>query len=391
MPVLYGKKVGRHRIDNRVRKRVEERDAIIWQIDSANDIVNLKIQGSDTLIKAHYHQVIHTFPGYLKVGAAVMIRFRRGNRGFVDVIGSGRAIPTPVDEGSPMPPISLADMIISGMEVTATDPATLSVAIASGVFRISNRLYVFSGTDNFFYIMNEPAPLIMGDDPVIMGGQYYALTLPAAPSTPGYGRYDLIVIGTDSVLDVVSGVEVNLSTTAPSFPTIPSGHILVAWIFVRYGNTVITQSMIGQNYSQPNAESWTVTLTGGQVGYYNDTYPYVLAWNSSLIIPIVQPSCGIVIVAIDQYGHTMDFGGARATLTKAAGYGRVRGGYTGWDSTTAESRAGTSISFNYERAQPEVPEDPDEHYPVFSMRVEGFSMAFTITLACSAGYVPCFY
>lgn len=389
MPRLYGKKVGKRRVDRRVRKRIEERDAVIWSIDSANDIVNLKIQGSDTLIKAHYHQVIHTFPGYLKPGAAVMIRFRRGNRGFVDVIGSGRAMPTPVDASSPILPINLADMIISGMEVTATDPTTMAVSVADGVFRINNTLYVFSGTDNFFYIMNEPAPLVMGDDPVIMGGQYYTLTMPAAPATPGYGRYDLIVIGTDSVLDVVSGVEVNLSTTEPSFPTVPVNHIIVAWIFVKYGDTVITQSMIGQNYTQPNAESWTVTLTGGWVGYYSDRYPQVLGWSSASPL-VTQPSCGITIVATDQYGGTMNFGGARATLTKAAGYGQVNGGYTDWHDTVAESRATTSIQFSYEREQPIDPEDPDEYYPVFAMEVEGFSMSFIIVLACSAGYVPCF-
>jgi hypothetical protein len=393
MPRLYGKKMARRRIDNRVRSRIEERDAIIWEIDESREIVNLKIQGSDTLIKAHYHQVIHTFPGYLKVGAAVNIRFRRGNRGFVDVIGSGRAIPSPVDASGPMPPVTLANMILSGLIVTATDPPSMAVSVSDGVFRINNKIYVFSGTDDFVYIMNEPAPLVMGFDPVIMGPQYYTIAMPPAPTTPGYGRYDIIVIGTDSVLDVISGTAVNLSTTAPEFPTIPPNHILVDWVFIMYGDTVITQSMIGQKYSQPNAESWTVVLSGGWVGAYAqnpDDWPYVLGWSDEDPL-VTQPSCTITITATDQYGGLINFGGARATLTKAGGLGRVRGGYTDWHSSVAESSAYTSIVFYYEREQPIDPEDPDERYPVFSFEVLGFSMSFSIVLACSTpGFVPCF-
>lgn len=382
MPRLYSKRIGKHKVDNRVRQKVEERDAIIWTVDSENDIVYLKIQGSDTLVRAYYHQVIHTFPGYLKAGAAAMIRFRRGTKGIVDVIGTGRAVPTPVGEGSVMPPISLADMVISGMEVTATDPYSMSVQVASGVYRINNVLYTFAGTANFFYTMHSPAPLLMGTDNVTMGGQYYTVTIPAAPSTSPYGRIDILVIGTDQVVEVVSGTEVNLSTTEPIMPTIPANHILLGWILIKYGDTYVTSSMINAAYGAPTAAAMHVVLTGGWITteYWNgdedDPFHYVLEWNPQFP-PQTQPSCGIQITLTDQYGSTMNFGGARGRLT-LYGMGQVYGSYTGWSSTYAESAVGTSASFQYVREQPMDGGDPMDYSPGLAFEVEGFS-----------GGVPC--
>lgn len=389
MPKLYSKRVGRHSIDNRVRKRVEERDAIIWTIDAENDIVYLKIQGSDTLVRAYYHQVIHTFPGYLKAGAAAMIRFRQGTKGIVDVIGTGRAVPSPVGEGSVMPPISLADMIISGMEVTATDPYTMSVAVASGVYRISNVLYTFAGTSNFYYTMHSPPPLLMGTDDVTMGPQYYTVTIPAAPSTSPYGRIDILVIGTDQVIDVISGTEVNLSTTEPTMPTVPANHILVAWVFVRYGNTYVTNSMINAAYQTPAAASMHIVLTGGWITtmYWDltedDPFHYVLEWNSQFP-PSVQPSCGIQITLTDQYGSTMDFNGATGRLT-LYGMGRVYGNRTGWSTSYAESSVGTTAYFQYEREQPMDGDDPMDFSPGLAYEIEGFGGAVPVPLQGAGG------
>ena len=195
MPKMYNKKIGLNAIDSRLRKRVEERDAIVWSIDENNDIVNLKIQGSDTLLVAHYHQVLNALPRYVKPGAAVTVRHRRGNKGYVEIVGTGRAIPTPVGASSGLPQVGSTDVVISGMEVLATDPTSLTVRVNSGVYRMDNTLYVWSETNNFFYTMNDPAELIMGTDAVTMGGQYYVVNIPAAPSTPQYGRYDLLVVG----------------------------------------------------------------------------------------------------------------------------------------------------------------------------------------------------
>ena len=375
MPKMYYKKVGLHAVDQRIRKRSESRDAIVWSIDADNDIVNLKIQGSDTLYKAYYHQVLSSVPSYCKVGAAVSLRHRRGNKGFAEVSGSGRAIPTPVGAGSSLPTIPLQDMILTGMEVLATDPLSMNVRINSGTYRMDNTIYVFSEANNNFYEMNDPPEIMMGVDAVTMGGDYYVVAIPAAPGGSGYGRYDILVVGPhDGLIDVVSGSAVNFSTTAPTMPTTPVDHVLVDWVLVQNGDTVVTDAMIGQSYGAPAPEEVTVVISGTYVNVDQQ-----LLWNPG-VLPITQYTCTITISAKDQYGNTWNFGGQRGTLTKAGGFGQVYGGYTGWTSDIAESNASSTVVFGYERDQTET-----EFSPVFTYEHTGFATAFVLTILDAGG------
>lgn len=365
MPRMYNKKVGVRAIDNRLRKRVEERDAIVWSIDTTSKVVNLKIQGSDTLYVAQYHQVLTAVPYYCKVGAAVRIRHRRGNKGYVEVVGTGRAIPTPVEGSGLLPDMNLADMVLTGMQVSATDPTTMFVQVSSGTYRLDNVIYTWSKTNNWYYTMNDPAPLIMGTDDVTMGGQYYVVEIPAAPGTTSWGRYDILVVGPhDGEIDVVSGTAVNLSTTAPTKPSTPDNHVLVDWIFVRYSDTEVTDSMIGQSYSDPAPNTHTVVLSGAYV------VDQEIIWNES-----GNAYATITITVYDQYEGNYTFSGARGRLTLASGYGQLWGGYTGTRSDYAESPHYTTATFIYYRDQTET-----EINPVLTYEVEGFSTVFVITL-----------
>ena len=373
MPRMYNKKVGQNAIDNRTRKRVGQRDAIVWSVDEGNDIVNLKIQGSDTLLVAHYHQVLNAVPTYIKPGAAVTVRHRRNNKGYVEIIGTGRAIPTPVGASAGLPVVGATDVVVSGMEVLPTDPTSMTVRVNPGVYRLDNTLHVWSKTNNFFYTMNDPPELIMGTDPVTMGGQYYVVTIPAAPVSEHFGRYDLLVVGPhDGEIDVISGAEVNLSTTEPVMPSVPVNHVMVDWVLVFYGETVVTAGMIGKKYNPPSPQDVTVTLS---TSFVTDQQ---LEWN-----PAAPPSasCVVIISVEDQYGSTIDFNGARGRLTLSGGFGEVDGGYTGWSSDWAESSHGTQVQFQYRREQT----NPDENHPVLVYDVEGFTTAFVIILLDSLG------
>lgn len=372
MPKMYNKKIGQNAIDTRIRRRIEERDAIVWSIDEGNDIVNLKIQGSDTLLVAHYHQVLNAVPKYVKPGAAVTVRHRRGNKGYVEIVGTGRAIPTPIGASSGLPEVGATDVVVSGMEVLATYPTSMSVRVNPGVYRLNNTLYVWSETNNFYYTMDDPPELIMGTDPVTMGGQYYVVNIPAAPATPAYGRYDLLVIGPhDNQIDVVSGAEVNFSTDEPVMPSVPVNHVMVDWVLVFYGDTVVTDAMIGKSYNAPAPQDITVTIS---TSFVTDQQ---LEWN-----PAAPPSasCVIIISVDDQYGTTINFGG-RGRLTLGAGFGQVNGSYTGWSSNYAESYHSTQVQFQYIRDQTEG----DEFSPVLTYEIEGFATVFIIQLLDSLG------
>jgi hypothetical protein len=258
-------------------------------------------------------------------------------------------------------------MVLTGMEVTATDPLSMNVRIYSGTYRMDNTLYVFSEANNFFYEMNDPPEIIMGIDPVLMGGQYFVVAIPAAHGSPKYGRYDILVVGPhDGLIHVVSGTAVNLSTTEPVMPTTPADHVLVDWVFIQYGDTEVTDGMIGQTYGSPAPETVTVLISGTYV------VGGALLWN---VAAPPQYSCSITISAKDQYGGTWNFGGVRGTLTKVGGFGQVYGSYTGWTSSVAESQANTTVSFQYERDQTEA-----EMSPVLVYESTGFSTVFVLPI-----------
>ena len=373
MPRMYNKRVGVHAVDKRVRKKIEGRDAIVWSIDAANDVVNLKIQGSDILYKAYYHQVLNAVPNYCRVGAAVTLRHRRGNKGYAEVSGTGRAIPTPTVGGSALPVIPLEDMILSGMTVFATEPTAMWIGVNAGTYRMDNTLYVFSEANNFFYLMDDPPPLIMGTDNVNMGGDYFAVEIAAAPGTPAYGRYDILVVGPhDGLIDVVTGSAVNFSTTAPTMPTTPVDHVLVGFVLVQYGDTVVTDDMINRSYSSPGPEEVTITISGDFVNVDQE-----LLWNAAAP---PQYSCIVTITAKDQYGTAWNFGGVHGTLTKVGGYGQMYGTYTGWDEDSAESNAMASVAFVYMRDQTEP-----EFSPIFVYEHIGFATTFVLTILDLAG------
>ena len=94
---IYGqKRIIRSRMNRRVHDASESRDGIIWSVDFDKHIAYVKIQGSDTLISAHFPQNWSSIPYWLKPNMAVRIGHRGGLRGNIEVLGEGKAIPTPM-------------------------------------------------------------------------------------------------------------------------------------------------------------------------------------------------------------------------------------------------------------------------------------------------------
>ena len=83
-------------MERHLRDKTESRDAIVWDIDESNFLVRCKIQGSNEYILCYYPRNWQTLPPWCKRGNAVRIAHRGGIRGNLEVIGNGRAIPTPI-------------------------------------------------------------------------------------------------------------------------------------------------------------------------------------------------------------------------------------------------------------------------------------------------------
>ena len=241
----YGRKQLKRYVDRATRAKTETRDAIVWDVVEEDRVCQVKIQGSNEFIYAHYPRNITTVPDYCKIGNAVRIVHKGGNRGYMEVAGEGRAAPT--GYGTPSVPTP-SDAIMSGLVMWATAPATMSVTIDAGTFRIDGTIYNSGGTDSNYYVMDDD-PIVMDDDPVAMNTSSGAIIIEASPAS-GYYRYDAIVLGTNGVFDVVKGIEV---TANPVKPDIPADHILIDYILVIGGVTEIDQSDIGAEWTVPRA------------------------------------------------------------------------------------------------------------------------------------------
>ena len=342
---LYNRNILRKRLGAVRRWSVTDRDAVVWSVDTGNYYALVKIQGSATTIKAHYPRNWRTTPTWLKPGNAVRIRHRSGVQGYIELVGHGRDIPTPV-EGDilPIPGIS-SDGIVSGMDVLEYSDGGMNVTVSDGIYRIDGTLYVFNVAVTGYIVMDDPPPMTMAA-PVVMG-QHDTVTpvvISAAPSA-GNGRYDALVIGTDGVVDVIEGSVVNLNNEPP-YPSVPSDHILIGYLFIYGGMTSIPQNWIGVKWTTPTPN----TISPSSTMLQSDG-TFQMAWNGG----DDTPWGSIQFNAVDQYGNSKVLS-VTATFTLMSGTGEVGPSSTGpWD-TTASKTITSYAKFYYHRNQLATPE-----------------------------------
>jgi len=332
---LYGKKILRKFADKRANRRTETRDAVLWYVDRDNNTCRVKIQGSSEYVIAHFPRNWKKTPYWLKVGNAVRILHRSGVRGYVEVIGEGRAIPLPV-EGSALPdPPTLPDMILSGLELLPTAPESWAVLITSGVYRIGGELYYFTAEIiGGAIIMNDPAPMTMGASIVMLGRTQYVAELDPAPAA-GYFRYDAFCIGVEGEIVYLKGTA---SKTNPVKPTIPSGHLQIGnYIFVQGADTEVESTDIGAEWAPQLPTSIDVS------------YSEEFEWDGGDNTPEMNISCTVK----DQYGFTLttSSGGFTLVLEKIAGIGQLWSVQSGYDSDEVQNTTSASYTFKYQRDQ----------------------------------------
>jgi len=194
-------------LNRRFMQHAESRDAIVWDIDAPNKLVRCKVQGSDEYILCHYPRNSNTLPSWCRRGNAVRIAHKGGVRGFLEVVGNGRAIPSPVSGGTLPDPNNRPDEVVSGGGVTPYSGMTLKVEATT--YRILNVTYALT-IDGI--PMADPPYITMGDA-TVMGADGAYLIFDAAPAAPN-ARYDLIVAGADGLAHVVKG-------TASASPVMP--------------------------------------------------------------------------------------------------------------------------------------------------------------------------
>ena len=144
----YGKRFLKKSIATQVESKVESRDAIVWDINTALRYAEVKIQGSGNLIRAFYPENWEQTPFWLKIGNAVRITHTGGNRSRIELVGHGQYVPTPLS-GAASPVVNLPDAIISGLKLLAVPTAWLG-------FKCGRVKGILSETTRpYFYLIEE--------------------------------------------------------------------------------------------------------------------------------------------------------------------------------------------------------------------------------------------
>lgn len=259
------KKIIRQAQQRQSRQMVETRDGILWDVLPSQRIARVKIQGSSTFVIAHYPENWEQTPAWLKQGNPVRINHRGGQRQRVELIGHGQVLPTFYDGTAQAPTTPAgADAIVTGFKVYATAPASMSIYVMEGSWRINGVTYTVALGN---LVMSETSNLLMDEDSdLVMSEVEYAhiATIGATPAA-GYWRYDALVIGTDGVIDTVAGTPFNAASaqavakTEELYPETPENHVRIAVVLVVGGATAITQDNVNKKWYVPIPSSFETT------------------------------------------------------------------------------------------------------------------------------------
>ena len=330
----YGKRFLRQKVTGNVEGHVETRDAILWDTPPTQRLCRIKIQGSNTLITAHYPENWEQTPLWLKPGNAVRVTHVGGIRGRIEIVGHGQVVPTPVAGTAAPTPTVGPNVILTGCLPLQMPTPDMSIQVTAGTYRIAGIIYTLSGA----WLMGSGE--LMGSG-IIMGSIGEVIAIDAAPGTPGTARYDLITVGADQVLDYTAGTP----STAPVMPTTPASHIKIAHILVTYGTTAITQAMINATYTVPAATRLVISIDDAD-----------LAW--------AELTTHVNVQVLDQYGNGIisTTPGYYVTLSFLSGNGTLSSTEDGNSTTAVSQHLGGSDNYDFTYTRDQI--DPGDLSPM---------------------------
>jgi hypothetical protein len=281
-------------------------------------------------------------PYYVKPGFAIRIIHKGGQKGFQEISGPGRAVPSPVMGAVFPPPPPLFDGILSGIAPTAPGGG-MYITLTNGQFRIDGVVYSFDIGDG---------GVLMSDDGLIMdpvtgmpmgAGTNATLLFDAAPAIPS-ARYDLVVVAADGLAHIVKGT----ASTNPVMPSIPADHIRLFHVLILGGKTEIIQTNINAEWETRTLHDFSFLLTGTYAGT-DQMYCSLTDAN-----PVVN----VVITLLCQYGWSLSMT-YDISLVKDYGTGTIGTNSNGpWDPAGPISKSGTGSQVTFYYRRDEVLYDP---------------------------------
>jgi hypothetical protein len=113
----YGKTFLGKRIEGYAEARRETFAAQVIEVLPTQRAAWVHIQGSAEKVLVHYSLNWRLTPEHLKPGNGVLCAFREGNRGYLEIVGHGLVIPTPITGSPTVVTPTAPDAILTGCEV----------------------------------------------------------------------------------------------------------------------------------------------------------------------------------------------------------------------------------------------------------------------------------
>lgn len=330
---LYGKKFLKNEMRKTVEEKTETRDGICWNVLSTDRIVQVKLQDSTELIYAQYPVAWKVTPTWLKPRAPIRLVHRTGLRNRIEVVGLGQVVPTPIAGGSTFPSLANpGDGVLSGCEVIGIpNESKMQAMIKTGEYQISGSTYSIAqiSMESSFYAMGSGGK--MGD---------VAGVVSITSAAVGEYRQDLVVVGTDGVIDVVTGTTFS---TAQVVPDVPSGHVELGRILVAGGVDEITGAEINKDWVAPQPAGLTITITDDDLSSTETETDITVGVTDQFGNDILKDGLGWYI--------TMEFSDGNGSIESTAGISTsVIGSHTGATSN--------ECVFTYTRGQTTADESP---------------------------------
>lgn len=327
----YGGRVIKQKTARQVAQAQEMRNAVVVDVTPASRYCRVKIQGSNSYVKAWYPENWEQTPSFLKPGNAVLISSPGGARGGrIEVTGNGILLPTSTLNEAVIPTaIATADCILTGCTLRPSIPAGMQVKLETGTYRINETTYTI-------------VPLKMDRTDIVMDRydiQQDELgdSVPFDAASATHFRYDSVTVGADGVIDVIKGSDFLASGTIPDPPSALTDHVLIGYVLIPPNATALTGGEINKKFTAPKPTSISVSIADDE-----------LSWS--------ELDTTISISMRDQYGNyaVAPSGGWMFALAWTRGNGTLSYGVNSTDESAsfAVSYAGaTTADVTYTRNQ----------------------------------------
>lgn len=251
----YNRRFVNSRMQSVADQSIEFKNGIIWSIDTTQHECGVRLLGSTDIIMATFPPSRMITPNWIQLGSPVQLRHPAGLKNALEITGPGQVIPTPTT-GTYIPAYpasSLPDVILSGCDITEIPlEPQMGILIQTGAVRIGG------ATVDIDQIKMESTYYKMD-----MGGKINqvaaAIEIASAPTAIDNCRFDMFVVGTDAIIDSLTGTTFLTTAATAVVPDLPADHIELGRVFIPSGKTIIRNSDLNIVWAPARAQSLAIS------------------------------------------------------------------------------------------------------------------------------------